>query len=107
MKNKRASEVLLYHSIFSLIILIFLLVIVVYFISAKSSETVSPKILSKDLCLSVLTSNETKIIVESNFSIEKKENGFFVKKNQYGFFYPCYSNFSIEKQDSKAIIEVE
>lgn len=109
MKNKRGAEILLYHSIFSLIILIFLLVVIIYFISAKSSETVSPKILAKDLCIATLTSKETKIIFLSNFSIEKQKNGFLVKKNQHdpGYFYPCYSNFEIEKKENRIVIEIK
>ncbi|MCS7134283.1 MAG: hypothetical protein NZ889_00265 [Candidatus Pacearchaeota archaeon] len=107
--NKRATETLLYHSIFSIIILTFLLSVVIYFISTKTAEGTVPKIISKELCLVSMAKKNTTIIIDTKFIIEKYENGFLVKKNKFdpGFFYPCHSKFEFEKKDNKTIIFIE
>ncbi|MEM4703141.1 MAG: hypothetical protein QXP53_01515 [Candidatus Pacearchaeota archaeon] len=106
--KKKGVESLVYGSIFSLVILIFLLILVVYFISSKSSELAGPKTIAKDLCLAVLTKNNTKIIIETNWIIEKQNNGFLVKKTDIdrGYFYPCHTQFELQKIENKFILTI-
>lgn len=109
MKQKKGTEIMLYHSIFSLIILIFILVVFLVWLSTKSSDIKNPLAMAKNLCLQTLTKQRTTIFLETPLLIEKKENGFLVKKigTEPGIFYSCQGKFEIEKVGDRYRIDVK
>ncbi|UCD21151.1 MAG: hypothetical protein JSW08_01230 [archaeon] len=109
MKSKRGTETMVYHSLFSIIILILILGVFFLWLSTKTSDNMNPEITAKDLCLSTLAQKGTKIMVETDLIIEKSKNGFVIKKSELtpGYVYECNGNFDIEKVENKLFITIK
>jgi len=105
-KRKKGQIDVSWPSIFSLLILVFILAMIIYFIALKSSGEVPPEVMAKDLCLLTLTKSGTKTVIETNFTIEAQADGLIVKASESdtGFFYPCSGRFEITKQGNKTTI---
>jgi hypothetical protein len=113
--NKRGMEIL-HESIFTLIILSFIFISLLFFIGQQQDGKLAEKqILAKEICLMTLASNPGTIItIEHNPSliIEKQENGIFVSDAKglimRGYFYDCYGNFEVNSlEDGKTEFKIK
>jgi hypothetical protein len=102
MKNKRGLE-LLHENVFTIIILLFIFVALLYFINQQATgKLIEKQALAKEVCLLSLASKPgTNILIEhdSDLVISKQDNGIIVNDKQgaiaRGYFYDCYGNFEL------------
>jgi len=99
MKSKKGSENMVYHSIFSIFIIILILGLMLLFIVQRANEEIRPDVLAKDLCVISLSKTNTQIVIETNYIISKLEEGISIQKDAKtpGYIYPCNGNFDLEE----------
>lgn len=113
--NKRGMEIL-HESIFTLIILVFIFISLLFFIGQQRNNQLAEKqILAKEICLMTIAAKPEMIISiehNPNLIIEKKENGILVSDKKglimRGYFYDCYGNFEVNSlEDGKTEFKIK
>lgn len=108
-KNKRGLE-LLHENVFTIIILLFIFVALLYFVNQQATgELIEKQTLAKEVCLLSLASKPGTIVLiehDSKLVISKEDNGILINDKQgaiaRGYFYDCYGNFDINSiEDGK------
>jgi hypothetical protein len=109
--NKKGATEILHENIFTILILLFVFGILLYFINQQATGMLIEKqTLAKEICLMSLSAKSgTNIVIEhsKNLIIEKQENGILVNDKKAivgrGYFYDCYGNFEINSLEEGKI----
>jgi hypothetical protein len=106
LRNKRGSENLTFQAIMTIIFVLALFAVLLFFLVNNASGNLAKKqLLAKQLCL-VMTESKPGTTINLTFDglVERKETGFMIKKDKtdvVGYYYPCYGKDFSVVQDGK------
>jgi hypothetical protein len=105
--NKKGATEILHENIFTILILLFVFGILLYFINQQATGMLIEKqTLAKEICLMSLSA-KSGTNIGKNLIIEKQENGILVNDKKAivgrGYFYDCYGNFEINSLEEGKI----